>query len=471
MPPSYREALNLITTEARHSASISPSTEKIHVYHALNRISEHTQRSPQPTPRFDTSAMDGYALNSAATKTASPESPIVFCVKGIIAAGDEPVSVSGEPETELRDGLGAIYPCVEIMTGARFPETIGGSRAFDCCVKVEDVEILGVEKRVAMMGGNSYIKVMKPAQFQQNRRLAGNDFGKDDVIVDVGEVIRPRHIMALASVGLNEVPVVRRPRIGAFSTGSELLDPDTQRSSLQRIQDANGPYIMTNLEDYGADVEFLGVLDDGADTITRALEYSVHENKYDMIISTGGVSTGRFDLVPAALQRLGARIVFHKIDIRPGHPVLFAKIPRREATQTEKSEVAFFGMPGNPVASAACLRFLVVPYLQHLWSEEPESPLQATARRNQHEKIEVEANGSTRNGSNETLLSRFPVEKDVFRPGFFYRHSSNELSVIIINDYSPGKIKPFLASNCWIHVPEGQSELHEGAIVDIIPND
>lgn len=470
MPPSYREALHLITTEAHHSASTFPSTETIPLFHALNRISISTNRSPNSTPEVDTSAMDGYALNSAATKTASPESPIVFCVKGIIAAGNEPVDISGEPETEPRDGLGAIFPCVEIMTGARFPGAIGGSRAFDCCVKVEDVEVLEVEKRVAGMGGNSYIKVVKPAQFQQNRRLAGNDFGKGDVIVSAGEVIRPRHIMALASVGLNEVQVVRRSRIGVFSTGNELLYPDMQRPNLHRIQDANGPYIMTSLEDYGADVEFLGVLDDGADSITRALEYYLHEGKYDMIISTGGVSTGRFDLIPAALQRLGARIIFHKIDIRPGHPVLFAKISRRTATQRETSEVVFFGMPGNPVASAACLRFLVVPYLQRLRNEEPEFPLKATARRNQHEKRKVKANGSTKNDSDETLISKFPMEKDVFRPGFFYRRSSNELDVILINDHSSGKIKPFLASNCWIHIPGGQSELHKGYLVDIIPN-
>lgn len=415
--------------------------------------------------------MDGYALNSRATSTASPEKPVLFHVKGVIAAGDEPLRLSSVPGADSGLGINGpstVFPCVEIMTGARFPEAIEGSEGFDCCVKWEDITVL--EERNGCMAGNHYIQVTKPAQSQQNKRPAGGDFTKGDAIISLGETIRPRHIMALASVGLNEVEVTRKPKIGVFSTGTELLSPDTKRKSGHRIQDANGPYTTAFLHDHRADVDFIGVLDDGLDTMTWNLKHYLH--KFDIIISTGAVSTGKFDLIPAALQRLGSRIIFHNIAIRPGHPALFAKIPRPPAETgiAVTTEAAFFGLPGNPVASAACLRFLVLPYLQRLENQTPASHFGSIAQHDLSQKKAVQRDDARKVGQ-DSLISKFPIEKDVFRPGIFDRRSSGEIDVMLINDHSPGKIKPFLASNCWIHIPHGVSKLHAGDTVGIISNE
>src|SRR5699024_9131849 len=130
-----------------------------------------------------------------------------------------------------------VFPCVEIMTGARFPEATEGSEGFDCCVKWEDVTVL--EGKKGCIAGDHYIQVTKPAESQKNKRLAGGDFNKGGVIASPGETIRPRHIMALASVGVSEVEVTRKPKIGVFSTGNELLSSDTQRPGSHRILDAN----------------------------------------------------------------------------------------------------------------------------------------------------------------------------------------------------------------------------------------
>ncbi|KAJ5264915.1 hypothetical protein N7505_007708 [Penicillium chrysogenum] len=181
--------------------------------------------------------------------------------------------------------------------------------------------------------------------------------------------------MALASVGITEIPVLPKLRVGLYSTGSELLASRNNQPATGRVEDANGPYIAATLADNGVDVEFLGILDDDVETMMHTLKFNLEKNDCDLIISTGAVSTGRFDLVPSALQRLGAHIVFHKIGIRPGHPVMFATIPNISTGRSD--EIPFFGLPGNPVASAACLRFLAMHYLKCLQSQLPETPLAA----------------------------------------------------------------------------------------------
>ncbi|EYE90613.1 molybdopterin molybdotransferase MoeA [Aspergillus ruber CBS 135680] len=451
--PSYNEALDLLTTEAQLAP---PTTETVPLCDALNRISKCEYRSPFSTPKHDTSAMDGYALNAAATRTASPSTPIVFHVAGTMAAGDAAMVISGEPDSDA-----SVYPCVEIMTGACFPEAIeGDQRPFDACVKLEDVDVL--VGRGERPSGNRYIQVVKPLDANQNRRLAGGDFSEGDIVVEAGTRIQPRHIMALAAVGVKEVEVVRRIKVGVFSTGNEL-----SADARSRVQDINGPYVTACLRDWCIDVDFLGVLDDVAETMVSELESRLRGNKYDIIISTGGVSTGRFDLIPAALEDLFARVVFHKIAIRPGHPGLFAKLPMPDANGPE---TAFFGMPGNPVASAAFLRFLVLPYVQRLQGQSPESAFKATIRRYHND---LETNGAIKHDTNGfgSLLSTCPVDKDVFRPGVFHRHEASKLDVMLINDHGPGKIKPFLGSNCWIHIPQGKSDLYEGDIVDVFLNE
>lgn len=441
MTVSYGGALKIIQTEAEQQQATSllrgkSDDEVLPTVKAVNRISKHDYTSPQSTPQFDTSAMDGYALNSAATANASAESPVHFCVKGTMAAGDEPIAVSGEPEN-------GIYPCVEIMTGARFPICTDGE-PFDCCVRVEDTS------RGA--GGNfdssSYIQVTKGAGKEQNRRLAGNDFQKGDVLIPAGAVVRPNHIMSLASVGIWEIAVFKKPRIAVLSTGSELMAQDAQDLQISRTNDVNGPYITASLEDWGAEVDFLGAVDDGAETFARTIKEYLGRCDCDMIISTGAVSAGKYDLARTGIEQLGAQVKFHKLAMRPGHPALFATIPRKDG------QTAFFGLPGNPVASAACLQFLVMPFLRKLHSQVLEPPCKATVR------------GDGNAGSDP--IATCPLNMDVFR--LATSHPTRNLAdVRVVADHSPGKVKPFLAANCWIHMPAGKHELKEGDTVDVIP--
>lgn len=440
---SYAAALKSLATEAQHQhPRFRDASEKRPPTFVSGRITKNAVRSPTTTPKFDTSAMDGYALNSANTASATPESPAVFLIKGIMGAGDEPIAVTG-------DGADGVYPCVEIMTGARFPEP------FDCCVKLEDTE-----RFTDGISGEQYVKVTKPAKQRQHWRFAGADLKQDEIIIEAEQVVTPAHIMAMASVGITDIEVLRRPRIAVFSTGSELQRRDASRPNLHRINDANGPYLTAVLGGWG-EVEFLDVLEDEAMSMAESLRFHLSQKRYDVVISTGAVSTGKFDTIPASLQRLGARVVFHGLAIRPGHPALFGAIPRED----QGREMAYFGLPGNPVATAACLRFLVSPYLRFLQGQQLGIPLKARIRAD-----DTETTDGIVSTEEARLVSTFPSNTDVFRPGILIQHATSESEVILIRDHSPGKIKPFAASNCWIHIHRECTELRDGDTVDIFPN-
>lgn len=445
----YAEALQLIQAEAQqHRDAFVADGENVPISHARNRIARETVTSPISTPKFDTSAMDGYALSSSATQDATIDNPVTFEVKGMIAAGDEPLRIaaderSGEPV------------CVEIMTGAPFPTSVSGDE-LDCCVRNEDVTVI-----VDEASNRRYIQIFKPAKARQNRRFAGSDFKRSDVLIYAGEVVHPGHILSMASVGITEIAVLRKPRVAVVSTGSELLPPGLHESCLHRISDANAPYLTATLESWGASVDFLGIVHDHAESLEQALG-SILKKEYGVIITSGAVSAGRCDLIPVVIRRLNARVVFHKVAMRPGHPVLFAQVPDSSSTDEHPGRGrAFFGLPGNPVASAACLRFLVLPYLKYLQLQRPDDP--------SHAYLLPRDDVETSTTKEHPVVSTFRGDMDVFRPALV-RGSSGHVQVKLIQDHSPGKIKPFLHSNCWIHIHRGVSELKAGDIVDIYPS-
>ncbi|KAL4735290.1 MoeA, N-terminal and linker domain-containing protein [Aspergillus similis] len=440
----YSDAVRLVKAEAqRHRLS---QGEPCSIYSACDRVAAERITSPISTPEFDTSAMDGFALSSAATETASPETPVTFEVTATTTAGDWPCSAADG----LRDAKDGVPPCVEIMTGAPFP-TGQEWEQFDCSVPIEEVV---VHEDRCPSSRRRYVSVCKPARRWQHRRFAGGDFTQGDHIVEAGECIQPQHIMALASVGLREIPVLRRPRVAVFSTGSELLSDGGQAHRFM-IHDANGPYLTSILRQWGVEVDFRGVLRDEQaameDSIARALN-----DGYDTIVTSGAVSAGRCDIIPGLVRGIGGRTVFHKVAVKPGHPILFAMVPAPCGTG-ETGETAFFGLPGNAVAAAACLRFFALPYLRTLQRQRPEEPQAAALQLSC-------AEAKPCNGAASKVLT-FQEGPDIFRTAI----STQSGQVWIIDDHSPGKTRPFLQANCWAHIPSGVSEMRAGSRVDIYP--
>lgn len=425
--------------------------------------------------------MDGYAVQSSLTREASPENPVILKVVGTIVAGQVPISVS----TGEQDGL---IPCVEIMTGARFPiplSSISSARGldeFDACVKIEDTR-----ETTGPCSNARYIEIRNPVRRNQNRRLSGNDFrqGKD-IIISKGDKVTPGHIMGLAALGVGKLQVFPKLKVGVLSTGLEILEHDADISANQDdgrwVKDSNGPYIEAFCSQLGVAVQRKGIVHDDPEEFEEMILSMIHEDKCDMVICSGAVSMGKFDFVRSSIEELGAKVRFHKVAIRPGHPLLFATLPvqkqqlwqRNMASEygsltppvgdssngdsIAETEVAFFGLPGNPIAAAVCLRFLVVPYLQALCSD-------AVVEKAVHAVATSSLETSEKSAMNMPSPTR--LSKPTHLQAFWHGKNSLNGQVTISQDQGSSQIRPLLDANCWISVPPGRDKVVEGETVEI----
>ncbi|EWZ81917.1 hypothetical protein FOWG_14339 [Fusarium oxysporum f. sp. lycopersici MN25] len=275
-----RSKLESTAKEVQKSRRTKDYYEVVPIEEAVGRVSACDHFSPISTPEFDTSAMDGYAICSESTRLASAEHPTFFCVKGTIAAGDDSLTL---PSRHTRDGP---EPSFEIMTGGRFPQGELGE-VFDACVKVEDTIRIAAKEP----GLGTCIAISKPIPRYANRRFAGEDIQKGDLVMKKGVTIRTSHIMPLAS---------------------------------SHIRDVNGVYLTAASKEAGADATFGVSIPDEVDALVQTIKDRLGSSAVDIVITSGGVSVGKFDHVRQALETLGATIVFHGVAVRPGHPVLFA---------------------------------------------------------------------------------------------------------------------------------------------------
>lgn len=435
---SYRDALALLEDTATGILKERrPPTERIPICEALGRVAAEHHTSPICTPPKDTSAMDGYAISSGATVDASGERPVTFIVRGTNAAGDEPLELPNEPV----DGC---YPCVEIMTGAQFPISTSNT-PFDACVKIEDTVPSGAKSE--FQSQRRFI-LTRPVSLHANRRFAGGDMQKGDVIVRKGEIVRSRHVMGLASVGVTEAVVRRKLRVAVWTTGNELTRDTTATRKSTQILDSNGPFLAAALREAGVEVDLKGILQDDVQSLEYALESS-EAATWDLIITTGAVSKGKFDFIVPALERVRAKVHFHGVAIRPGHPILFATMNRNRGC------IPFFGLPGNPIATAACFRFLVVPFLRQLLKQAPEQP-------------EV-AELSMKNGGRDVFLAS-PSHLDCFRHGTVVTRPDGSKVVELSQSQSPAVISQYATSNCWAHIARGCGEEAGAVMVQCYPH-
>ncbi|KFA66031.1 hypothetical protein S40285_03678 [Stachybotrys chlorohalonatus IBT 40285] len=394
---SYASALAKLHAAAEKvKSSLQPADceEHIPLDHVVGRVAARDYYSPIATPEHDTSAMDGYAVRSEATRCASPSSPAVFRVRGTIAAGDDPSVALAKLGT---DDVEDMEPCVEIMTGGRFPVCGPGAR-LDACVRVEDTAVVRAghghpDIGEDFPGPGTYIAITKPIQAQSNRRFAGEDIQENSLVLRAGQLINSSHLLALASVGISSLSVYSKPRVKIWSTGAEVT------SGPAKVRDVNGLYLTAAARELGAEAAFIGALKDDIDCIARTIQDTLAKDPADVLITSGGVSIGKFDYIRDAVEKIGATIIFHGLAIRPGHPVLFALLP------SPRGKVAFFGLPGNPGAAAACFRFLVAPYLHNLLNQAVEEPVAA--------QLECAQDGM----GESDHVKRTSCDRDIFRPG------------------------------------------------------
>lgn len=312
-----REFISFAEAQRTVLEAVGPvETERVSLDDALERTLAEDVTARENIPPFDNSAMDGYALRS---EDVDGVGTVLPCV-GEVAAGSD-----GKIEVEA-------HTCVSIMTGAPIP------KGTDTVVPIEQTERqdLGVRFDVTPSAGD-------------NVRRAGEDLRTGERVIESGLVIKPGAIAVLASLGFAEVTVAKQPVAAVVATGSELVDVSEQPGPGQ-IRDSNGPALRALVRSAGGRVLGPWRARDERAEIRACLERALEA---DLVVISGGVSVGEYDLVKDELDALGMELLFWKVRQRPGKPIAFGLI----------DGTPIFGLPGNPVSSAVSFHEYVRPAL------------------------------------------------------------------------------------------------------------
>jgi molybdopterin molybdotransferase len=319
------------------AARIAPvrEVEEVGLRRAGGRVLAADVIAPDSLPPFDNSAVDGFALRHADLAGAGDTR---LTVVDRVAAGH----AAGRPV--------AAGEAIRIFTGAPMPA------GADTVVMQEDCRL-----------DNSTVIVPSGLKSGANRRLAGEDIRAGTVALAAGQRLSPRHVTLAAGLGLTALTVSRRIRVAVFSTGDEIVEPGTRRPP-SALFDANRYLVAELIERLGAEATDLGILADDPQRLAAALASAAAA--HDVVLTTGGVSTGEADHVRTAVEAIGS-LVFWRVAIKPGRPVAMGVIPGAGGSQA-----AFVGLPGNPVAAFVTFVRVVRPLLLRLSGALPE-PLTA----------------------------------------------------------------------------------------------
>jgi molybdopterin molybdotransferase len=291
--------------------------EKVEILDALDRVLAEDIHSDVNVPPFDNSTMDGYAVRAADTVGASRGFPLSLCVVADLAAGYT-TEVVVEPGTAIR-----------IMTGAPIPA------GADSVVRFEETSEgdSGLGKRI-----NGWVEIFIEIAVGENVRLAGEDISKGELVLPKGLVIRPQEIGVLASLGKNEIEVIRRPRVAILATGDELVGIDEEVRP-GKIRNSNEYSNAALVRRYGGIPVMLGIARDDVAELKAKIREGL-ERGVDLFLTSGGVSVGDFDIVKDVLASEG-EVHFWQVRMKPGKPLAFGQV----------HGVPLIGLPGNPVAA------------------------------------------------------------------------------------------------------------------------
>lgn len=314
---TVEEALTLV---AEHAQPLAP--RRLPLAEAAGQILAEDITSDVNSPPYDKALMDGYAVRSA---DRDPHRHVL-----------EEIAAGGVPHFPLTPGSVS-----RIMTGAPLPE------GADAVVPVEQTD----------SEEGSSVRILKADVAPgQNLLRLGASMRAGDVVLRTGATLRPIEIGVLAEIGRGMVNVVPRPRVAVLPTGNELV-PVGERPAIGQIRNSNGPMLLAAAVRANAEATELGIARDTRDELARLIKQGLQA---DILVLSGGVSAGKFDLVPSVLAELGVEQVFHKIAMRPGKPLWFG------IKQDGARRVLVFALPGNPVSSLVCFELFARPTIDKL---------------------------------------------------------------------------------------------------------
>lgn len=327
-------SVNISVTEADRSilsvaraAGVRLGTEIVSLEQAAGRVLREEIVADRPLPPFDRVTMDGIAIDSRAFLAGARK----FRVTGTQAAG--------APRSELtnRDG------CIEVMTGAMLPE------GCDCVIPVEEI---------ARQGDQAVVGDAAAVAPGYNIHATASDYEAGTILLRPGRRLGPAELAVCASAGKTTLSVARNPRIAVVSTGDELVPVD-QVPKAHQIRRSNSYAVAAAAHSRGFTAIEMHHLADRREEIASFLRTALE--KFDVIVTSGGVSMGRFDLLPPVLSQLGVVRKFHRVLQRPGKPFWFGAREQQGA-----GGAVVFGLPGNPVSTTVCTVRYLIPYLEAL---------------------------------------------------------------------------------------------------------
>lgn len=306
--------------------TIDLQTETIKLENAIGRQLRENLIADRPFPPFNRVAMDGIAIRFADFENGQRTFPII----GVQAAGSSQLFVS-------ESGV-----CVEVMTGAMLPKGV------DTVIRYEDILIEKNQARVQ-------VETIKNGQ---NVHKKGTDRTQGEILVKTGQLISPAEVGVAATVGKSELQVTKLPKVAIISTGDELVNVSEIPKPYQ-IRSSNVYTISTLLKQYQIKPELFHIVDNQQATIKKL---RVLLNDFDVLILSGGVSKGKFDYIPAALESLNVEKLFHRVRQKPGKPFWFGK---------NVANKVVFALPGNPASSFMCTNRYFLPWLRASMNLQP----------------------------------------------------------------------------------------------------
>ena len=406
---SYQQAKKILK-----KAKIQIQDEEILSKNSLNRVVAKDIISPSNHPLSDNAAFDGFAINSKDTKNLSKKKPKQFIIVGSIAAGNKPFNKKVKK-----------FNTIEIMTGGII------SKPLNTIIPIEKINFYpNIQNPKSIIIDN---KVSK----NNHVRFKGSDYKKGQLIIKKGTIIQPNHILALKTLGVQKIKVKKKINIIFFSTGNEISN--SNKIPNWKVRNSNSHYIENLSKNFLFNFKNAGILRDNHQSLFRSKIKKILNSKFDIILTSGAVSAGKFDYVPNIVKKFKTTQYFKSVMIRPGKPILFARIRQK----------AIFGLPGNPISSSACFRFFVYPYLENILNLTPEKPIKAILK-NSFEK---------KNNITRFIKSKLNTTKN------------GKLQVELLPGQESFRIHSFVRSNMWAMLPNGQSKFKKGEIIDcFFPN-
>ena len=381
------------------------SVTSVGLAESLGYAFAETIKAREPIPRFDSSAVDGYAVRSEDLQKVSNKNPKLLPIIGTVKAGDIVIPI-------LRKGF-----AIKIFTGACVPQNA------NAIVMQEYAE----EK-------NHAVSISRKVEKGENIRRRGKEFKKGEIVIERGKLITPPVVGMLASMGYSKVRVYKKPNIGLIVTGNELRSLGVKLQNGE-IYDSNSFALTAVLHSLGINPVIERRTKDNKRSIKTALEEAIKLS--DVVISVGGVSVGEYDFVKEIFTELDVKKIFWKVAIKPGKPNYFGTLGRK----------LIFGLPGNPVAALVSFYQLVIPAIHKLIGRNHKEVFMPV--------VQLSADLKKKHGRLE------------FVRGVISTNRLGELIVSPTKGQGSHMLSGIAKANCLIHFPKQEDFIRKGSNVKV----